>query len=346
MCMNNKPAVSVIVPMYNTENYLRCCVDSLLSQTLKNIEIILVNDESPDNCGKIAETYAKEDSRVKVVHRKNGGLGPARNSGIEVATGEFVGFVDSDDWVEKDMYERLYSVANDSGAQIVFSNLKRVVHGCTQEWQNHPFSERVLRGENEIFELRRSFYGALPSKLIDSPVAVSVCPCLYSRKLIVDSGVKFRAIRSEDIFFNIDVCRAAKCVTAMSGAPYCYRKDDQSSITSSFKTTTVDAFFDFFIALLDKCDEEPEPFYKECLSRTYRRIIDYTRGLFILIAASTMSENEKKDISKEMLNRSIFKIACEGFPFWRLPAKQMVFFLCMKHQWMNLALFLAKTRGK
>ena len=107
MYMSNKPAVSVIVPMYNTERFLRCCVDSLLKQTINNIEILLVDAGSPDACGEIAEQYARLDERVKVVHRENGGLGPARNSGLAIATGEYVGFVDSDDWVEEDMYERL-----------------------------------------------------------------------------------------------------------------------------------------------------------------------------------------------------------------------------------------------
>ena len=93
----SEPKVSVVIPMYNVEKYLDTCVQSVRKQTLQDIEIILVDDGSPDRCGEMAEEYAKQDSRVKVVHRKNGGLGPARNSGMEIATGEYIGFVDSDD---------------------------------------------------------------------------------------------------------------------------------------------------------------------------------------------------------------------------------------------------------
>jgi len=93
------PLVSVVVPIYNVELYLKECVDSILSQTYKNIEVILVDDESPDLCGKICDDYAAMDGRIKVVHKKNGGLSDARNAGMKVATGDLITFVDSDDYM-------------------------------------------------------------------------------------------------------------------------------------------------------------------------------------------------------------------------------------------------------
>lgn len=346
MYMSNKPAVSVIVPMYNAERYLRCCVDSLLKQTINNIEILLVDDGSPDACGEIAEQYARLDERVKVVHRENGGLGPARNSGLAVATGEYVGFVDSDDWIEEDMYERLYRAAKETQAQVVFSNLKRVVHGNSQKWSSHPFAGRTLCGDKEIFELRRSFYGALPNKLREDPVPVSACPNLYSRQLIEDGEIRFRAIRSEDILFNTDVCKAADCVAAIAGAPYCYRKDDQDSITKTFRASTIDSFFEFFEALLDECGNEPALFKDECLKRANRRIIDYSRGILILIASTSLSGVEKRRLTNEVLDRQILLSACKSFPFLRLPVKQAVFYICMKYRMVRLALCLAHGRSR
>ena len=102
-----KPSLSIVVPVYNTEKYLKQCVDSLTSQTLNEIEIILVDDGSTDGSGAICDEYAAKDSRIKVIHKENGGLGFARNSGLEMAQGEFVGFVDSDDWVDLDFFEKL-----------------------------------------------------------------------------------------------------------------------------------------------------------------------------------------------------------------------------------------------
>ena len=99
------PLISVIVPIYNVEKYLDRCVDSIINQTYKNLEIILVDDGSPDNCPQMCDDYAKKDSRIKVVHKENGGLSDARNVGMEVATGEYVSFIDSDDYISLDCYE-------------------------------------------------------------------------------------------------------------------------------------------------------------------------------------------------------------------------------------------------
>ena len=99
--------ISVIIPMYNVEQYLEKCVTSVLEQTYENIELILVDDGSPDNCGKICDDFALRDKRIVVIHKKNGGLSSARNAGLDVATGDYIGFVDSDDWIEPTMYEKL-----------------------------------------------------------------------------------------------------------------------------------------------------------------------------------------------------------------------------------------------
>ena len=114
----SKPAVSVVVPVYNVEKYLRECLDSIVNQTLKDIEIILVDDGSPDNCPQICDEYAAKDARIKVIHKPNGGYGSAVNRGIEEAIGEYIGIVESDDWIEPDMYEKLYNNAKENNTDI------------------------------------------------------------------------------------------------------------------------------------------------------------------------------------------------------------------------------------
>lgn len=103
--------VSIIVPVYNVEKYIRCCLDSLVNQTMSNIEIICINDGSTDNSLEILEEYAKKDDRIKIINQENKKQGAARNRGIEIAQGEFIGFVDSDDWVDLDYFEKLYTTA-------------------------------------------------------------------------------------------------------------------------------------------------------------------------------------------------------------------------------------------
>lgn len=114
-----EPLVSIIVPIYKIEKYLRQCIDSLVAQTYRNIEIILVDDGSPDNCGKICDEYAGKDSRIKVIHKKNEGLSVARNTGIDIAKGDYLMFVDSDDWVEPPFCERALQTAILQGVDCV-----------------------------------------------------------------------------------------------------------------------------------------------------------------------------------------------------------------------------------
>lgn len=117
--MNREPLISVIVPVYKVEPYLCKCVDSIVGQTYYNLEIILVDDGSPDNCGAICDQLAARDTRIRVLHKENGGLSSARNAGLEVATGEYIGFVDSDDWLEPDAYRQLLDMALSENVKLV-----------------------------------------------------------------------------------------------------------------------------------------------------------------------------------------------------------------------------------
>lgn len=105
-----KPLISVIVPIYNVESYLNRCVESIVNQTYQNLEIILVDDGSPDNCPQICDDWARKDSRIKVIHKENGGLSDARNAGMNIATGEYISFIDSDDYVALDFCETMLLV--------------------------------------------------------------------------------------------------------------------------------------------------------------------------------------------------------------------------------------------
>jgi Glycosyltransferases involved in cell wall biogenesis len=121
--------VSVIVPIYNVEAYLQRCVDSILSQTYKNLEIILVDDGSPDECPAICDEYANKDRRVQVIHKKNGGLSDARNAGLKIITGDYLMFVDSDDWLEKTAISDLYKLIVRSNAQLAIGGMQRIEDG-------------------------------------------------------------------------------------------------------------------------------------------------------------------------------------------------------------------------
>lgn len=118
--------VSIIIPIYKVEQYLIDCIQSVCSQTYKNIEIILVDDGSPDNCGKICDDYAKMDKRISVIHKENGGLSDARNKGIDIARGDYITFVDSDDYVETTFIEDLYNAIEKTNSDISICNINVV----------------------------------------------------------------------------------------------------------------------------------------------------------------------------------------------------------------------------
>lgn len=130
--MNREMMVSVIVPVYNVEQYLARCVDSILAQTYSKIEVILVDDGAKDASGDICDAYAAKDSRVKVIHKENGGLSSARNAGLEIAAGEYIAFVDSDDWIEPDAYSHLLEVMKQYDVRLVCGG-RYDVDGCTGE---------------------------------------------------------------------------------------------------------------------------------------------------------------------------------------------------------------------
>ena len=140
--------ISVIVPVYKVEPYLRRCIDSIISQTYHNLEIILVDDGSPDNCGAICDEYAEKDSRVRVIHKPNGGLSDARNAGLDIMTGDYVAFVDSDDWIEADMYRTLLTQMEHFDADISIGGFTddlekdgSAVVTKVSDYGNTPFAE-------------------------------------------------------------------------------------------------------------------------------------------------------------------------------------------------------------
>lgn len=142
--------VSIIVPIYKVEeHYLRKCIESIINQTMKNIEIILVDDESPDDCGKICDNYAKIDNRIKVIHQKNKGLSGARNSGVSVATGEYITFVDGDDWIEKQMCETLYNYASDEKYDIICASIVKDYNNNLYKYKYTKFVDKKLYRNDE-----------------------------------------------------------------------------------------------------------------------------------------------------------------------------------------------------
>lgn len=200
------PHLSIIVPVYNVEKYLDRCVQSLIQQSLTEIEIILVDDGSPDNCPKMCDEWVKKDSRIKVIHKKNEGLGYARNSGLEVATGEYVTFIDSDDYVDRDAYKQTYIEAVSSNLDVCYFRYRRVTQDGKKYEVCHDKQKYYRIGRKEVDAFMLNLVGRDPNKPDQVPVSVSVCMAIFKRSIIQESNVRFvseKEIASEDLIFDI-----------------------------------------------------------------------------------------------------------------------------------------------
>lgn len=148
-----QPLISVIVPVYNVEKYIHQCVDSILAQTYKNLEIILVDDGSPDNCPQICDDYASKDSRIKVIHKENGGLSSARNAALDIYNGDYIAFVDSDDWVDSTAYETMMEMMQSKNLDVVFCAANIIVGNEITEVKFDEFESGTIVSPEKMVEL-------------------------------------------------------------------------------------------------------------------------------------------------------------------------------------------------
>lgn len=225
------PKISIIIPVYKVENYLERCVQSVLKQTYPNLEIILVDDGSPDNCGTICDNYANENSNVSVIHQKNQGISAARNNGMKVAKGDFFGFVDSDDIIEPDMYERLYENIKKTNAEI---SIGRFID-CDENGKANANSEKC-KEEIKVLACK----DAIESLLIDNGWVTShACNKLFKKELF--DSLEFPVGKVyEDSFVIIDLLLKAKTVVSDAHGiyRYCHRKD--SIVETKFTEKNMD----------------------------------------------------------------------------------------------------------
>lgn len=216
-----QPMISVIIPVYNVEKYLDRCVQSVFRQTYKNIEIILVDDGSPDSCGKMCDEYVEKYPNVSCIHKPNGGLASARNAGLQKASGSYIGFLDSDDWVAEDMYEYLFNFLNEYNAEAAQIEYKEVY--SESEFIKQPKENvSVYRGKDIL-----QYY--MTSTTINGNY--SVCSCLFKKQVL--EGICFREGRiNEDIDYKYKVLE--KCDSFVVGNLYKYYYfQSTGSITTS-----------------------------------------------------------------------------------------------------------------
>ena len=215
--------ISVIVPVYNVEQYLERCVDSIINQTYTNLEIILVNDGSTDNSGKLCDELAKKDERIRVIHKENGGLSDARNRGIDEAESDLVGFIDSDDYIDSDMYEVLLKNLNDTDADLSMCALYDV-------YNNTPEAQ-VTNKETWKLSSEQAIRMVMEAKIL----SVTAVNKLYRKSLFTDLKFEVGKI-AEDAFIMIKLLDKCEKIVATNEKKYYYVHRENSITTQKFST--------------------------------------------------------------------------------------------------------------
>lgn len=295
------PLISIIVPVYRTEQYLRQCVDSLLAQTYNRIEIILVDDGSPDGSGGICEEYAAKDPRVKVIHQENGGLSAARNTGLDHATGEYVMFVDSDDWISPDNCEKAVAVARARDVDVVIWSYRREYPDRSLD--RHIFAEeQAFTGE----AYRRLFLKVLGDTVTPETLdsLSSACNKLYKLEGVAQS-VRFvdtKIIGTEDLLYNVQVFLRAQNAYYLREAFYHYRKDNQHSLTKTYKKELLPKRKVLFGELSRAVSHCGDPDYERALKK---RIALDILGQSLNVVRSGEPAKTKRRLIREVLHDEV-----------------------------------------
>lgn len=290
--------ISVIVPIYNVSKYLDRCMESLLNQTYRHMEIIMVDDGSPDDCGIKCDRYARKDARVRVIHKENEGLGMARNSGLAIAHGDYVAFIDSDDYAERDMIERLYRRMQECNADTCFCRYYDTSADGEDVLARETYQKELYRGK-EVKEVLLGMVGAEAENPGDVEIGMSVWKGLYTLQIIRENGIRFPSEReyiSEDIVFHMQYLLKAGSV-AVERTPGYHYCDNDTSLTKSYKADR----FEMEKVLLEKEKQElkqafPEEVY---IQRLYKAFIGRVRRC---IAQEVSGNSNRKMARKNIRN--------------------------------------------
>lgn len=335
--MEGKPKISIIVPVYNVEAYLPQCLDSLINQTYGNLEIICVNDGSPDGSGEILREYAVRDARVYIIEQVNQGLSGARNTGLKYATGEFIMFVDSDDWIDTRTCEIAIAAAKENDADLVFWSY-------TREFQTVSKDRLLYWDDGEVFEkkrlqaeIHRRQCGLVGVELKHPETADSLVTAwgkLYSAEKLRNSKAEFvdtKKIGTEDALFNLHALGYFERAVYIKQPLYHYRKTNDASLTSNYKQKLShqwDCLFDLMQEYIAK-NHLPTEYTQALRNRISLSVV----GLGLNIMSAPASGREKISMIKDVIFAPRYREAVQTLELCYFPIHWKVFYLCAK--WRN-----------
>lgn len=334
------PKVSVVVPVYNVEKYLHQCIDSLLNQTYPNLEIILVDDGSTDNSGKICDEYKDNYPDIMIIHKQNEGLGFARNSGMAVATSDYVTFIDSDDYADKKMIEELMKPIIENNADTVIGGFKKV-----DDLGNVLFTETY---EKQIYTGKRAYedffiriLGSKPGK--HDFVRMSVWNSVYSLRLIKENQISFpseRVMISEDLGFDADYYKIASNVVILSTSMYNYRYNP-GSLSEKYRSNKFQLINDLYTEMRKRINGTFKK-QEEADNRLKTMYLIQIRGCIKQENISGKNRREKIESVKSICTHAMVQQVIKTYPRNKLSLKQKFFINMIKYKNCKILLLLLK----
>lgn len=340
-----EPKVSIILPVYNVEKYLDKCLETVTGQTLRDIEIICVNDASPDNSLEICKRWQEKDNRIVVVDKKqNEGLGLTRNAGIEVAKGKYIAFVDSDDYIDVQMYEKLYSFTKENKLDACWCDYRYDLGNRFLE--SREVKESFIReSAKECRNFMLDMLAPLPEYKSDVKHLVSVWRAVYSRKIIEEFHIRFESERdngSEDIPFNMDFLLKTNRIGYIPFVGYSYRYNP-FSLSRNYTHQKYYAYEHLFDEVRDRLEANIE--ISDCKLHYERFLFYFYRNIIKYEAIKNINGKKIRNIRMRCKDGRIEEVY-KDYPYLRLPIKQRIFFFCMKHKivWVLYAMCILENK--
>ncbi|GGD73367.1 glycosyltransferase [Paenibacillus nasutitermitis] len=332
-----KPKVSIIVPIYNMGNYLGRCMDSLLAQTYPDLEIVAVNDGSQDESLAILERYAEADSRVVIINQANSGVSAARNAGIKASAGQYIGFVDPDDWVDQTMYAQLLTAAIQNDADIVMCAYTREFgsHARIKSFSMPPLS--VSRGEEIHSRWLRRLFGPLGKELAEPDYLDAwgtVWSKLYRSTLLKENNLHFVDLQivgtNEDTLFNIGAFYHAGSFVFVNRPLYHYWRANTDSITTVYNSQLAEKFEQLYCHMETFISEHhlSDDFRKALLNRVSVNLVGL--GLNIAGSGNPVSVLVKVNSLRKLIGSARFRHSLAGFRLSYCRGPWRIFFACAK----------------
>ena len=329
------PKISVIVPVYNNEVYLKQCVNSLMEQTFTDIEILLIDDGSTDKSGYLCDEYAKLDARIRVIHKNNEGLGLTRNRGMQEARGEYFTFLDSDDYVSHDMYEKLWYQAKKFDAEACMCGIARVLGD--KEISYELKLEKIVYDRTEIQnDIVYKMIGSAPEDKNESTIGYSMCTGIYKLDVVKKHKMSFyseREYKVEDVLFKIEYYSYINKFTYIPDSCYKYRCNE-NSLTRKYRSDVLDATVKCYrkeFELLDILG------YKNGkLFATRMLLADIRNSMRMIMQQEGLIKSTK--IFREITNRSDVVEIISSYPYQKNPFGKRCFNFMLHHK---MSLFLS-----